>query len=61
MGFASRRSENVLGCAWPVCERWIGNGIVLRGSESDCLMRHDGDALGTESVKVCSFGPGKRE
>ena len=63
----------MLDCAWPVyggwigrwtgrwIGKWIGSGSVLRGSGIDCLIRHDGDGLGTETVKVCSCGPWKKE
>jgi hypothetical protein len=51
---------NVLGCAWPVCERQTGIGNDLMESGTDCMMRHDGGPR-TESGKVYSFGRGKME
>ena len=62
----------MLDYAWQVYGIWIwiwililigiGIGIGI-GSEigTDCQIRHDGDGLGTESVRVCSCDPGKRE
>jgi hypothetical protein len=54
-GFANM---NVLGCAWPGCERQTGIGNDLMESGTDCMMRHDGGPR-TESGKVYSSGRGK--